>query len=223
MSQIKLSPFSRPAEYGNFVEAVHPWPESTFLQGGFKGLVVSREPNTPSYTTVFVEAFVDNTFIRGEGTSLEEAETSAWNKFLQYRACPGHEWESRGYQNGAGFCKHCNKFASGVFSGEELGQFCATCGKGTFYGQVPSLHRDTDPEYVEHWYCELHTRAASAAYLEYIEQFDVEDLSGRERSNRSLTVFLTKPEEDEVDLSSDEFEEALKDVLEGLSKPDGDN
>jgi len=40
------------------------------------------------------------------------------------------------YRNGAGFCKHCWRFASQVFTPEQLGCFCKTCGTPTFWSRI---------------------------------------------------------------------------------------
>lgn len=128
------------------------WPQDCYVQGGDGGLVLPKgslskflngEPvNTEgAYFTSFVEAFPINpdTFIRGEGATIAEAEQQAWARYQQYLSCPGstgHEFEARGYRNGAGFCMHCGMFASKVFTPEQLGLYCATCGVPTFWSEV---------------------------------------------------------------------------------------
>lgn len=123
MPQVRTS-FSGP------FESIHPWPGAELLQAGGKGLVLSSEGN---YTTAFFEAFIDDTFIRGEGQTLAEAETNAWNKYQAYNKCPKHEWEPRNYTNGVGFCKNCNKFKSKAFTPEDLGFTCHECKIPTYY------------------------------------------------------------------------------------------
>ena len=110
----------------------HPWPEDCFLQGGSRGLVISSKGN---YATAFVEAFPTEpaTFIRGQGETVQAADDDAWAKYQSYLQCPGHEFEPRGYTNGAGFCVHCKMFGSEVFTAEQLGLFCAVCGTPTNY------------------------------------------------------------------------------------------
>lgn len=131
----------------------YEWPEDCLCQGGSHGIVLGREG-----TTAFFEAFPRNpdTFIRGEGETVEEAETACWNKYQKYLACPSptgqHEFEPRNYQNGAGVCKYCGFFGPQVFTGEELGQFCEICGVGTTYSP-----NNDDKEHVT-WYCEKHFR-----------------------------------------------------------------
>lgn len=115
------------------VEAQHPWPEGTFLQGGDKGVVLSNKPEG-NYTTAFVETHSEVTgFIRGEGKTVAEAEDDCWAKAQQTVQCPGHVYEARGYKNGGGVCIHCKRFKSGAFTPEQLGLFCAACGVPTFW------------------------------------------------------------------------------------------
>lgn len=149
------------------IEAQYDWAEGTFLQGGDKGLVISTSSDRGSYTTTFIEAFPPENagggFFRGEGPTVAEAETKAWEKYQSSVQCPGHEWTARGYTNGAGFCIHCNKFGSEVFTGEQLGQFCHFCGEGTFYAQI----KDSDE--VEHWYCKEDSVPARTIRFELLE------------------------------------------------------
>lgn len=133
-------------------EAQCPWPEGVYLQGGKSGLVVSKGGN--HYTTAFVEAFPGGTFIRGEGETIADAEKAAWEKFQRREQCPGHEWEARNYKNGAGFCKHCGAFGSKVFTPEDLGLSCNTCGVPTYYDRVG----DT-------FFCEEHAKSRDALWL----------------------------------------------------------
>lgn len=125
------------------------WPEDCFLQGGSHGLVF-RRGDGGNYRTAFVEASPrdPDTFIRGEGATVAEAETAAWAKYQQYLACPGHEFEPRNYTNGAGFCKHCSMFASGRFTAAELGLFCVACHTPANWVQVAG-----------NWYCQGHAPA----------------------------------------------------------------
>lgn len=113
------------------VKSQYEWPADCYLQGGTNGLVIVR--NGKNYGTAFVEAFPGDTFIRGEGATVAEAETNCWNKYQSKVNCPSHEWETRGYKNGAGFCKKCNAFQSKVFTGEQLGFHCSVCGVGTLH------------------------------------------------------------------------------------------
>ncbi|MFJ2420687.1 hypothetical protein [Streptomyces brevispora] len=125
--------------------ARHPWPDETVVSAG-EGVVFRRasKPGEPAtYTTLFVEVYPPGAaFIRGEGVTPQECENSAWTQYRLALDCAdgsgSHDWEPRGYRNGAGFCSRCNTFRSRVFTGEQLGQFCRICDTGTTY------HWDTD-------------------------------------------------------------------------------
>lgn len=145
-----------------------PWPEDCFVQCGGDGIVFTKKGaledaltntekieevvegalldkpiQTEHYRTAFFEAFPRNpdTFIRGEGGTIEEAEEKAWTKYQKISACNGHEYERCGYKNGAGFCKHCGLFSSNVFEPDET---CYLCGTKTYHGQTNA----------KTWYCE---------------------------------------------------------------------
>lgn len=100
------------------------------------------------YTTAFFEAFPNDpdTFIRGEGVTIEEAEKKAWGEFQRISACRNHEFERRGYTNGAGFCRHCGLFSGKAFQPSEI---CVICGVNTYYTS------DFDGK----WYCAEHERS----------------------------------------------------------------
>ena len=116
----------------------HPWPDDCFVQGGASGIVFSGKGN---YTTAFFEAFPCNpdTFLRGEGTTVELAEDDAWAQHQRQLFCPSqtgdHEYETRGYKNGAGFCKHCDLFSSKIFNLTDIGSVCFICGTD-YYDEV---------------------------------------------------------------------------------------
>lgn len=99
------------------------------VQGGESGVVLLREGG--SYTTAFVECFPENSFIRGEGATVAEADDACWAKLQSFTGCE-HQWEPQGYRNGGGICKHCGQFGSKVFTPEDLGLFCTTCGVPTY-------------------------------------------------------------------------------------------
>jgi len=119
----------------------HPWDSDTYVQWGGNGMVVKSLKKTLEYgdlsegnilyRTAFFEAFPRDpkTFIRGQGKTVQEAEQDAYNKLLKYKACSGHEFEKRGYENGLGFCKHCNLSKSGAFAPWET---CVDCNKLTY-------------------------------------------------------------------------------------------
>lgn len=114
------------------------------IQGGSDGIVFGREPGS-SYRTAFVEVWGDIAgFVRGEGKDIAAAERSAWDKVQRIISCLKHEYEPRGYTNGAGFCKHCNHFAIKCFSAEDLGLLCYVCQTPSFdtckHGSVCDEH-----------------------------------------------------------------------------------
>lgn len=136
----------------------HPWPPETAVSAG-RGVVLRSRSGEEPYVTLFMEAYPPGaSFIRGEGETPAECENAAWAKYQVALHCPAtedgaHDWEPRGYVNGAGFCRHCNTFRAGCFTGEELGQFCVVCGVGTTYS-----NRATDDGSRE-FFCEEHSPA----------------------------------------------------------------
>lgn len=147
--------------FGDPYECKQAWPADCYVQCGSSGIVFDSktggiektiedltdmfvEPTqenhdkvdkhlSKAYVTAFFEAFPSNpkTFIRGEGKTIEEAETKAWNQYQKYIACNEHEFERRGYTNGAGFCKNCGLFKSKAFPTVER---CSVCNEDV-YGQ----------------------------------------------------------------------------------------
>lgn len=144
MVQVKVSPLSIQKSYESSLD----WPMDCYLQAGDRGVVFRGDAT--SYDTAFFEAFPRNpdTFIRGEGATIAEAEQAAWAKWRRVLTCPGrdgHEFERRGYKNGAAFCKHCDLFMSGVLPPDES---CCVCGVPTYWTS------DADGNF----YCEDHER-----------------------------------------------------------------
>lgn len=123
-------------------ECKKEWDEDCFVQCGDSGVVISKDGN---YKTAFFEAFPKNpkTFIRGEGETIEEAEEKAWEQLQRYKSCTNHEFERRGYTNGAGFCKHCGLFVSNCFKPSSS---CKICGKPTYW--ISNKNKE--------WYCKEH-------------------------------------------------------------------
>ncbi|WP_371793098.1 hypothetical protein OG285_32735 [Streptomyces sp. NBC_01471] len=126
-------------------EVRHPWPAETAVCA-VSGVVLIRnakEGERTSYTMLFMEVYPpEAAFIRGEGATPEACEDTAWAKYQRALNCSdgsgSHNWEARGYRNGAGFCSRCGTFGSQIITSEQLDQFCRVCGTGTTY------HRDTD-------------------------------------------------------------------------------
>ncbi|MFJ4902821.1 hypothetical protein [Streptomyces sp. NPDC088727] len=97
--------------------AQHDWPEDVFIQGGEHGVVFGGPDG--AYQTAFFEAFPTGTFLRGEGSTLAEAEDKCWTQYQTFTACDGKgphgPFERRNYTNGAGFCTRCGIWMSKVF------------------------------------------------------------------------------------------------------------
>lgn len=125
---------------------VHAWPEDCLVQCGGKGIVLTT---AGSYRTAFFEAFPrdPDTFLRGEGATIAEAEANAWAKFERIRGCAGHEFERGRYRNGAGICRHCKLFARGVFEPLET---CSTCSSPTYWANHGGR-----------WFCKDHAPATT--------------------------------------------------------------
>lgn len=140
-----IAPQCKPGSYNNLeYTPVCAWPEDAYVQWGGSGLVVRRESDGGYYKTAFFEAFLAmgmSTFIRGEGATLDEAEKNAFEKHNRYLACPGHEYERRGYTNGGGICKHCGKFFGKAF--DEIPQTDAQ--KGILQQIMERLDAAEDP------------------------------------------------------------------------------
>lgn len=110
-----------------------PWPEDCFCQCGGDGVVftgandlektltdpteqteaikaVLGEPTKKQhYRTAFFEAFPKDPscFIRGQGTTVEEAESKAWEKFEKINNCKNHEWDRKNRTDGYCYCTKC--------------------------------------------------------------------------------------------------------------------
>ena len=139
MRQAKLSGFG---DTGGMYDCQYEWANDCSLQCGGRGVVFSNQGN---YRTAFFEAFPKkpDSFIRGEGKTIEEAENNAWEKYQKIMNCKIHEYERRGYTNGVGFCKHCNLQDSKAFEPE---QYCKVCSQPTNWANSKKGE----------WFCELH-------------------------------------------------------------------
>lgn len=94
------------------------WGDDVFVQWG-NGII----PATP-----FFEAFPPNTFIRGEGDTIEDAERKAFAQYEREKSCDhffGRHHPRRGtYTNGGAFCHFCGRFESSYFKPVvEFGQY----------------------------------------------------------------------------------------------------
>lgn len=152
----------------------HSWEEGVFIQGGDGGIVFTKEG---AYETAFFEAFPD-TFIRGEGKTIQEAETDAWTQHQRHLACSEHEFERRNYTNGLGFCKHCSLSRSKAFPSLDLCEVCGADG----YCRVGEGEKKT-------WRC-----------LEHAPQ-DVKDEAAARKAR--MDAFLNRPKKDvEADIEA---------------------
>jgi len=144
------------------------WPEDCKVQCGDAGIVfgtkgsldkvissenplgelAAQATDPETYITAFFEAFPKppvQTFIRGEGKTIEEAEEAAFKKYQKYAACDhSMGYERRDYKNGMGFCKGCGMSSSQAFLPSTT---CVVCGIPTNWSS------DID----ENFYCEVHS------------------------------------------------------------------
>jgi len=106
----------------------------------------NKQQNEEFYRTAFFEAFPQNpeTFIRGEGKTIEEAEMDCWAQFEKIIRCKQHEFERKGRTDGYAYCKHCK--LSGMFL--ECLTKCCICNEPTNYCT------DTEKKY----YCKAHEK-----------------------------------------------------------------
>lgn len=89
------------------------WSDDTFVQWGGHGVVLGEN----SYTTAFFEAFPPKDedaggFIRGEGSTIAEAEANAFKKYSKGKQC-NHLWGREKYTNSGQLCRRCRAFRSG--------------------------------------------------------------------------------------------------------------
>lgn len=80
------------------------WADDVSLQCGSKGVVLKKEGG---YTTAFFEIFISGTYLRGEGKTIEDAETNVYEKYRPMLECKDHHFEQVGRQDRDGVCSHC--------------------------------------------------------------------------------------------------------------------
>ncbi len=173
----------------DFYTSNYPWPDEFFLQGGEEGLVIS--PSKGNYYTAFVEVLAVETFIRGEGETVPEAEKEAWEKYQKVSRCDHPAYESRGYTNGGAFCVSCKQFKSKHYTGEQLGQFCHVCKEGTTYGTSVVLSKP-EREIFEVWVCEAHYKQTGEQYLDALGAYPESEQSEQEKRHAS-NIRMTLP------------------------------
>lgn len=159
--------------HSNPQPATLDWPEGTTLQ-------YTYHPNKTTGKPYYIEAFTKQpyTMFTAHGKTLKEVETLAWKSYRKAIECENHEWEARNYRNGAGFCKHCNLFRSGVLPIKEK---CAICNERTYY------------TYYIDWYCEEHSE--EGLKIDYPKLLAMPDSTDK-RMKLSRIKFLMEEDED---------------------------
>lgn len=156
--------------------AAYPWPDDTAVSAG-QDSVFDHSAGTVRQI-LFMEVHAPGApSIRHGGSTPQECETACWIQYQRALHClPGHthDWEpyrrstdgtpGERYVSGAGFCRHCGTFCPEAFTGEQLGQFCITCGEGTTWQQVG-----------DGWLCKQH---APEVVLDRAGIFSLEDDEG---------------------------------------------
>lgn len=100
-------------------ETTYNWPEGSGSQAGGGSL-------DGIGSVVFFEVFIkDMSYIRGEGTTLAEAEQAAWDKYQVYMGCE-HEFQRFSDTSQLGKCKHCSMKKDKMF---KMLTTCNACGK----------------------------------------------------------------------------------------------
>jgi len=185
-----------------------PWPSDCFVQCGGGGIVFGKKE---TYRTAFFEAFPKDpdTFIRGEGKTVEEAEQSAWDKFEKISSCKNHEFERRGYTNGLGFCKHCNMSKSKAFDPTTK---CYVCGIPTCYGRLKD----------EKIACEEHHNSAPATECphEYMTRAFTEEQLSKMTMKELWDHHFNDDDDEPVEITEESIREVLthmKDTLKDLN------
>lgn len=127
------------------------WPEGTSINGSQASAYRLKAFVEVHTTTPGIE-----TFFRCNAETIEVAESTAVMLYGKYEDCLANgthdEYERRDYTNGVGFCKTCGMFKSHAFEPTTL---CVVCGKPSTDGVrnriLCDVHKETDPEYQEHW------------------------------------------------------------------------
>jgi len=196
---------------GNQYSCVYEWPESCFAQCGEGGLVLSKKE---SYRTAFFEAFPrdPDTYIRGEGKSVQLAEKSAWDKWVKIRDCKDHEFERRNYTNGLGFCKHCGMSKSEAF--DPLTR-CHICDTPTSWGTLKD----------DNYYCEKHYNeqpvemARTGLFLDVEE----EDIKPGMTVGEARQAHLDRLDAELAAFDPEKFKESLESLHDALISNDDDS
>ena len=182
------------------------WPADIFLQCGEKGIVISRNKDTPSYRTAFFEAFPKepSSFIRGEGSTLEDAELAAFKKYEKIMACGEHEYKRRDNSE-HGICMKCKLFTSHCFPPIHS---CATCNK-------PNVNYGfQDNHYCQEHYIEVVEPFVKNYSIENISVSDEDELFSEKAMNKyhveSLIFLQLSLKHNLVDLSKEDYKNKNK-------------
>lgn len=142
------------------------WSDDCFVQWGGSGLVFGKEK---SYTTAFFEAFPKSpdTFIRGEGKTIDEAETNAFAEYSKIVGCKMHEFKrmTKSLSDTRGICMHCGLFQCEAF---KIDSRCSICNR------ITGFSSDAEGKY----YCELHVFQKKSEHktehpmLQFIDKID---------------------------------------------------
>lgn len=103
----------------------YDWPTDCFVQCGGKGVVIGNK-HRKGYVTAFFEAFPFNNFIRGEGESVELAESAAWAKYQVMATCPEHHLIVDEKRKRDAVCEHCGFSIRDYYPPENQ---CSCCSK----------------------------------------------------------------------------------------------
>jgi len=175
------------------------WPENCSVQGDGTGIVISKKKGVRE--TAFFEAFPaapNDTFIRGEGVTIDEAEAQAFAILEKYLACPGHEFERKD-ERGTGVCKHCTiqisnalestreceycKGSDASIIGDDDEYFCAKCYytvdvMGKYYaaknGALKAPEKESPENFWEHI---LYSMAGARAFIVMDSEGDLKGLN----------------------------------------------
>lgn len=157
--------------YGEPYTCHFDWPENCFVQCGEKGIVGKKDG---VYTTAFFEAFPKepNTFIRGEGVNIQEAEKDAWEQHMKHCSCPSHNYKRYFEDSEHGICINCNLFTSHVFPPVHR---CVVCQKSeiNFTG------------FDERLYCLNH-------FIEEVEGYSAEEVENKDHNYKDYYQYLSK-------------------------------
>ena len=190
------------------VECQYPWP-SMFIQG-----CDSSDLKNGSLLKAFVECFPEepSCYLRGEGATLAESEQNCWAWYQ--RVVDGHEhiWDSRGREDGYGYCSTCHVGMSDVLP---VTQKCALCDSNKVWGSA----EDGRKLCAEHWFTidilqlNRYAQSSRARFEKTASHFNRPywTLTDEDKEIGERRTF------EEEALSEDDICRAIGDVLRGLA------